>query len=170
MPTEITKWPTLRLILAIFAGAAGMWLWSSTAPGTGLDSSLLSLGLDQQRASIVVGVAGAVVASTAASLIASTPPVWPWAIGTLGDLAPEVTAFGGDQAALITNNPLREVLGSKPSLRGRVLCRLGFKRRAQEREQAVCPAAACTGLRGCNQRGSRCAHLGRVEAAATHCP
>ena len=83
MPTEITKWPILRLILAIFAGAAGMWLWSSTAPGTGLDSSLLSLGLDQQRASIVVGVAGAVVASAAASLIASTPAVWPWAIGTL---------------------------------------------------------------------------------------
>ena len=60
-----------------------MWAWTSTAPGIGLETNLLSLGLDQERAAIVVNVAGAAVSAGAASLIASRPIAFPWAIGTL---------------------------------------------------------------------------------------
>src|SRR5579859_6223122 len=82
MSTPTSK-HVLRPGLALIGGGTSMWAWTSAAPATGLENGLLSLGLDQERAAIVVSVVGAAASAAAAALIASTPFVLPWAIATL---------------------------------------------------------------------------------------
>lgn len=67
--------------LAFLAAGAGLFVFVQVWPGTALESSLLSLGLDQQRALIVVNIGATATAAAVAALLVNSI-VFPWAAGT----------------------------------------------------------------------------------------
>lgn len=68
-------------VLALLAAGAAMWLFARW-PGSVLESSLLSLGLDEQRALIVVNLGATAAAAAVAALLADSI-VFPWATGSI---------------------------------------------------------------------------------------
>jgi enterochelin esterase-like enzyme len=70
-------------VAAVVIAGITMWLWGGAAYATGLQPALLTLGLDQQRAIVVVNLAGAAIAAALAALAANPPFILAWASGAL---------------------------------------------------------------------------------------
>ncbi|MGZ3336611.1 MAG: hypothetical protein ACXWOV_16195, partial [Isosphaeraceae bacterium] len=70
-------------LAAVLIAGITMWLWDESASVTGLQPALLGLGLDQERAIVVVNLMGAAIAAAIAVLAANPTFVVAWASGAL---------------------------------------------------------------------------------------